>query len=279
MTTQLAINEVEYINGKDEGKMISAFFPCDCNKNCTFCTTKHLYKDVNVNKFRETLINVIDSDIEEIVFTGGEPLSNLNLLEEFLVLSKNKKVYINTCFNQNIEEAVILINSHKNILGVNISRHDYSDNLYKEYIKQINCNVRINVVNYDPENIPLYISQWNNLKEDLNITFREDYRNVNIENMYNFNTPTLNYLTLNYKFYSQVYCHVCNKYMFKTDDGFLIRYHRGLNNTRIKIGVLTEIQEFVLFPNGNLYTDWDGTNNGLIEISSKINLNIQNQLN
>lgn len=270
MKTILAINEEEYIIGKNSGKMVSMFFPEDCRQNCTFCTTKHLYKDINKTKFKKTLLKIAKSDIEEVIFTGGEPLLNISLLKEYLEIVKNKTVYINTYFLDNIDKAIEIFNIYNNIKGINISRHSL-DTINIDKILQIDKPIRINIVNYKISDIYKYVNLWKNYK-NIELTFREDYRTVNANNIYDFQTDTLIYLTTNYDLYSQVYCHVCNKYMFKLKNGFVIRYHRGLPNTRIKIGVLTEIQEFVVFPNGKLCTDWDGTTNGLKEISKILKL-------
>lgn len=270
----LATNEEEYVVGKNSGKMVTVFFPVDCRYKCEFCTTKAVYNNVDIDKVREVLINIANSDIEEVVFSGGEPLRDLELLQEFVNIVSTKKVYINTCFTDNVKEAVDFINSNKCILGVNISRHSVDNVQFREDIANIQCNVRINVVGYSVNDIPKYINNWSNVKKDLNISFREDYRTVTSDNIYNFQTDTLLYLTEHYNYYSQVYCHVCNKFMFTTDTGLIIRYHRGLALTRTKIGVITEIQEFVLFPDGILCTDWDKTTDGLEEIAESLNLDL-----
>ena len=274
MQTQLAINEVEYLTGKNEGKMLSAFFPIDCNKKCIFCTTKQYYNTINENLFREQLINIASSNVEEVIFTGGEPLSDIKLLKQYLDIVHNKIVYINTCLDLDdsiIDEVINLINSYKCIKGVNISRHALN-NKGINIIRKLHCNVRINIVGYKIEDISKYVKLWSNIKDNLELSFREDYRNINLNNLHQFDTPTLFYLTKNYTFYSQIYCHVCNKYIFVTPTGLVIRYHRGLPNTRLKIGNILEIQELVLFPSGKLCTDWDYTDDGIEEIKRYLNI-------
>jgi hypothetical protein len=89
---------------------------------------------------------------------------------------------------------------------------------------------------------------------------------INKNNLYDLDNPIVDFLTENYEYDGQLYCHACSKTFFKDEKfGGIIRYHRGLQNTRIKIGKLCELQELVLFPDGKLHSDWDGTDDGLDE--------------
>lgn len=52
--------------------------------------------DVSLDKTLEVLRRIADSDIEDIMITGGEPCDNLDYLGKMLDILKDKIVYVNT---------------------------------------------------------------------------------------------------------------------------------------------------------------------------------------
>ena len=72
---------------------------CKCNLKCDFCDTDFEIKNAK-NYSTEELYNVLKfQDANIISFTGGEPLLDINFLEEFLKNYKdklNKKIYLET---------------------------------------------------------------------------------------------------------------------------------------------------------------------------------------
>ena len=65
------------------------FVPWDCNNNCPFCTSKHMYSELKDKFNLDEIIRKIklinnNSNIREYVLTGGEPLSNLENLKKIV---------------------------------------------------------------------------------------------------------------------------------------------------------------------------------------------------
>lgn len=65
-----------------------------------FCESRKMYDTLNVSldKTLEVLRRIADSDIEDIMITGGEPCDNLDYLGKMLDILKDKIVYVNTLF-------------------------------------------------------------------------------------------------------------------------------------------------------------------------------------
>ena len=288
----LSDHEVSYTPDTQKDKMCTVYFPNDCNNNCKFCTSKVFYENNIPNKeaVLEWLNAFYDSDLTEIVITGGEPMSDLDLLEEMLYLCRNKNVYINTTFLEEGKERFInLVNQYKNIKGINISRHceTYEEdskllnNIAKdEDVLLIDTNVRINCFVGDKireDKMAKIIRRWEPIWEKknnnaLDLSFRHDYNKIVPETLHALDTESICAATTLADFYGRVYCHVCDKVLFKTKKGMDFRIHRGLQNTRIMLGNLIEMQELVLFPDGYLCTDWDKTTDGIDEYLKMLNI-------
>ena len=279
----LSDSEVTYTPETKKDKMCTVYFPADCKNDCKFCTSKIFYEQnkPNPKKVLKWLQALADSDVSEIVITGGEPMSDLTLLKEILTICKNKTVYINTTFLDNDKEEFIkLVNSFHNVKGINIFRHTKSDKLDSlilrgiakdEEILKIKTNVRINCFvgdKIDKDKMKQILNRWEPIWEQkkdhkLDISFRHDYNKVVPENLHLLETESIKAATEVGNYYGRVYCHACDKVLFKTKKGMDFRIHRGLPNTRVKIGNIIEMQELVLFPDGKLCTDWDKTQDGL----------------
>lgn len=292
MKCMLADTEVEYTPFTQKDHQITVYFPFNCLNNCKFCTSKEFYNTYKSNK--EKVLNVLKkigkSEITQVSITGGEPSSNIPLLAEMLELIKTKKVYINTTFlRETRDDFCNLINSYENIKGINISRHKTS---FKEDCKllynicsdkdilKINTNVRINIFCGEEilkGDMLLHLARWEKIfkkKSNLDLSFRHDYNKITEKNLHDLNTNSIKNATELAEYYGHVYCHVCDKLLFKTKSGMNFRIHRGLNCTRIKIGNIIEMQEMVLFPDGELCTDWDYTKDGLEEFCKILKINL-----
>lgn len=225
------------------------------------------------------------SEPDIVIITGGEPLSNHQLLKEvvFLIRKLGKdslKLYINTSPTVEMFDYGLFSFINENFNGLNFSAHDISmtDTLLKSFISNLNIPIRINYVL--PGNVDLlfiediinhfysYVAMIGN-GYNTTLVLREDYRNITRENLFDFNTPVLNFLTEKYELVSHQYCHFCCNFNFRTPGKLKIRYHRGTNNTSVKIGSLTEHMELILAPNGEIYTDWDMSKEGLDELIKK----------
>lgn len=288
----LCDSEVTYTPDTKKDKMCTVYFPADCKNNCKFCTSKQFYRvnKPNREKVVEWLIALKDSDVSEIVFTGGEVMSDLGLLEQMLEICKDKNVYINTTFlNKGKEKFLKLVNEYKCVKGVNISRHSESydkdslllnDIALDEDILDVKTNVRINCFvgeKISREKMELIIKRWETIwkiKEDklLDVSFRHDYNIITPEMLHLLDTDSIKAATEVGEYYGRVYCHACDKVLFKTKNGMNFRIHRGLQNTRVNIGNIVEMQELVLFPDGVLCTDWDKTTDGLEEFMKILNI-------
>ena len=288
----LCDSEVTYTPLTKKDKMCTVYFPADCKNDCKFCTSKIFYKENRPNreKVLEWLRALGASDVSEIVFTGGEPMTDLELLNEMLEICKDKNVYINTTFLENgKDEFINLVNRHTCVKGVNISRHTDSfktDSIMlkgigsDEELLKINTNVRINCFvgeKISEDRMLRVLNRWEKIwenKEDnrLDVSFRHDYNTVTPETLHLLDTESICAATEIGEYYGRVYCHACDKVLFKTKRGMDFRIHRGLQNTRVKIGNIVEMQELVLFPDGVLCTDWDKTCDGLEEFMKILNI-------
>ncbi len=288
----LSDSEVTYTPETKKDKMCTVYFPNDCNNNCKFCTSKAFYKDnvPNPTEVLDWLKAFRNSNLTEIVITGGEPMSNLDLLEKMLKICSNKNVYINTTFLENGKDKFInLINKYKNVKGINISRHSESYEKDKKILNSIskdedvlgiNTNVRINCFVGDKilvDKMKSIINRWEPIWEQkkdhkLDLSFRHDYNKMLPETMHLLETESMKAATEIADYYGRVYCHACDKVLFKTKKGMDFRIHRGLQNTRIKIGSIVEMQELVLFPDGKLCTDWDKTTDEIKEYLKVLNI-------
>lgn len=288
----LCDSEVTYTPDTKKDKMCTVYFPADCKNKCKFCTSKFFYENNRPNreKVLEWLYALANSDVSEIVFTGGEPMSDIDLLEKMLEICKDKNVYINTTFlNNGKDEFVDLVNRYSCVKGINISRHceTYEKDLLlldgiaeDEAILDINCNVRINCFvgeKISKEKMEGIIKRWEKIwkrksNKNLDVSFRHDYNIITPEILHLLDTDSIKAATEVGNYYGRVYCHACDKVLFKSKNGMDFRIHRGLQNTRVKIGNITEMQELVLFPDGMLCTDWDKTTDGIEEFMEILNI-------
>lgn len=281
----LCDSEVTYTPDTKKDKMCTVYFPADCKNDCKFCTSKVFYKENKPNRVKvlEWLKALGESDVSEIVFTGGEPMSDLSLLEEMLKICKNKNVYINTTFLENgKDEFIFLVNKFDCVKGINVSRHSDSYDVDSIMLKgiardedllKINTNVRINCFvgeKISKDKMENILARWELVWEkksnnSLDVSFRHDYNTITPEILHLLDTESIYAATEVGEYYGRVYCHACDKVLFKTKRGMNFRIHRGLQNTRVKIGNIVEMQELVLFPDGVLCTDWDKTTDGIDE--------------
>lgn len=297
MNYVLADTEVTYTPLTKKDMMCTVYFPHDCDNNCKFCTSKPFYLEnvPNKEKVLEWLKSLSESNVSDFVITGGEVMTDLELLIEMLEILKHKTVYINTTFlNKNKDRFIEIVNHYPNIKGINISRHCETfemDNLIlsgvapDEDILKINTNVRINCyvgMNINQDKMAKILYRWEKIwklkeKNTLDVSFRHDYNRMTEENLHILDTESIKSATELANYYGRVYCHVCDKVLFKTKNGMSFRIHRGLQNTRISFGNIVEMQELVLFPDGVLCTDWDKTTDGLEEYLEILNIQNMNQ--
>ena len=246
------------------------YVPYDCDNNCPFCTSKIEYRQhfPNVGRIVQALKSLVDNPlIQDIVFTGGEPLANMMILKMLVDITKNKgkNVFINTTFPKDSHDSLFCLLEEGNVSGINISRHESSYeqdsklfyNIAPDWlISRISVPVKINAVvtNVDSfiTKLPAMINRWN--KPNIRLCIRHDFRTTTFTNLHTLtDDPILNYLIQNYSFESHTFCDVCDTVNF--EEG--ISYHRGMEHSSIKMGDTVIVNDIIVFPDGFIAYDWD----------------------
>ena len=265
---------------------LTVFVPWDCTKNCSFCTTKSLYKKelASVRKIKSRIKSVLSkvSSIKDIVISGGEPLDNLDSLYQIIkCVDKTKyNVYINTSFPKVDPDSEIF---HK-ILGIvdgfNVSRHyghNYSDfSTFDEIIAAVtsNARVRINILLNDHIQDLVDSDKFLSYIEDIkrydyfDIQLRANYLKTSTGTRSTFtlkdnDDKTSRYLIDTYgnKYGTNVHisgCNVCNSVLVIYNGYNTISFHKGVRFTLIDNSTYFEVNDVIIFPDGDIKLDWDG---------------------
>lgn len=82
------------------------------------------------------------------------------------------------------------------------------------------------------------------------------------------NCKVINDLALTYFYQSHTFCNVCDTCTFiklnaKKEDELVIKYHRGVMTTSVQFGNIVEINDLIIFQNGDICYDWDGKNENI----------------
>lgn len=108
-------------------KTAHVYVPYNCGRKCPFCESRKMYDtlDVSLDKTLEVLRRIADSDIEDIMITGGEPCDNLDYLGKMLDILKDKIVYVNTLFpSESAKDITHMFDvEYPCVKGINVSRH------------------------------------------------------------------------------------------------------------------------------------------------------------
>ena len=235
------------------------FVPYDCNNHCPFCTSKHMYKhmDVDLQQVLQRIEQINNcSAVTEFVITGGEPFADLEILKKIINVC-NKTVFINTTLplQDNLNEIIEYINTEDKIKGISISRHmNYKlpSIASKEQISQITKPIRINSIIADNELIIPFINEWKDIGL---VNLRADYRKITFESL-KVKNDIDDLLLSQYYYKGTNCCMVCNSEFFGSDD-FTVCYHRGLELSSLQYGNKIYINDVLIYPNGNLAYDWD----------------------
>ena len=182
---------------REGGATVTVFVPYDCNNHCPFCINKQEYEDMHgfsLEKICES-IRLMDSITPkcDFVFTGGEPMANLESLQIMLdCIPTTHRIFINTTFpvmHDYTREQMLAFaerNKHK-ISCFNISRHmqKYVEESPDEVIARIATPKRVNCVlykHYPTEQLPAYADRF--AEYNIPIQFRYDYTETTPENLY-----------------------------------------------------------------------------------------------
>lgn len=268
-----------FVTGRDN-LALTIMVPFDCPNNCPFCESKKEYA-----AHRPSLDNVISSikkffrdnntlKVPEVVITGGEPMANILALRKIInAIPSNKDIYINTTLLKiHFQEFVALVNSEPQIKGINVSRHEAT---YEEdcrllhciapdgWFRQIEKSVRINCVVNNGTNIYDVMDRWEGQRVEL--SFRENFNAMTEQDLHN---PYSGYLPglateLEYKGHTQ--CKVCDTTIFKRRSGLIVRYHKGIKNTLVRVHANHyEVNDIIIRQDGEVFADWDFSNKTLL---------------
>ncbi len=208
----------------------------------------------------------------DFVFTGGEPMSNLESLQIMLdCIPTTHRIFINTTlpvFEGQPEEEILEFfrRNQEKITCVNISRHmqHYVEESPDELIGRLPVPARVNCVlwkNYPAENLPAFVERWKG--RGVSIQFRYDYTDTTPENLYRKEDDKILHDLMRYFTYHGLDgCRMRNGYHFE-HDGIEITYHRTLPYSTIvetgEDGVTYDILYDVLIKqNGDIHSDWTG---------------------
>jgi|GEM_PF-5670213 len=258
--------------------------PVGCGAKCSFCSWRNSeqdrqdFDDTFVEKLPE-ILESLPSQCNQITISGGEPSKYKRLSEVMYILNYHKK--------KNIKKIVFTTNG-KNLLNlvkeswfvdtvdyVNISRHHFkqsfndsimgvklltweeiklaSDALAKHGIAtNINCVLSKNIQNpYGLEYDEKFVEEFVSIAKAHNvnsITLRKDYDD-------GFEKHELeNLLKRKPKDISE--CPVCGKSRYLVD-GMDVLFSTSEFEPSDILGT-DRVYEFILQPNGNLTTDWEG---------------------
>ena len=252
-----------------EGPTVTMFVPYDCNNCCPFCVNKDDYRDTssfNLDRCYRSL-DLLDKVLphNDIVLTGGEPLADLDALQDILShIKEGHHVYINTTLptneSQDIHKVAEVLNRNKERIScINVSRHlkhyvkECSDDIFDllEVPHRINC-----VVFQDPEEAET--------KEKLlkvldrfsghEIQLRANYSKLTLDNVFDTEHDEL------FKLISSIaeYKGQLEKELFRT--GFLfqlgdsrITYHKTLPYSKIN----GKVGDIIIRQTGEIYDDWN----------------------
>lgn len=262
---------------------VTVYVPYDCANNCKFCTSKEEYSNMSLSEedVLNTLKKVANSTIKEVVFTGGEPMQNIETLKKMVDIVSNKDVYINTSLlNKDSFNFINFVNTNKSIKGVNISRHKESyvkdcktlnAIAYDEVINFIKKPVKINIVIDKDTDISKTLKRWSTNKNVL-ISFRENFNLLTDKDI--TKNKFLQELATKGEFLGRSHCDVCETFTFKnTHNKF--NYHSGFATTSIQIFDTLQINDIIVFPNGEIYYDWDKKNEHIKDVLEHFNISNQ----
>lgn len=258
------------------GATVTIYAPYDCGNNCPFCVNKKEYKDnptFDIKAVKEAMYRMdMITPKCDFVITGGEPLADLDKFEE-LVMSvatmnlggSRHKLFVNTTLPVTKKD-IYRLNKLKHIIsGFNISRHinNYINESDDILIGLLQIPVRINCVLYTDEE-SLYaneiITRFEHYKNITGFQFRDDYRDVDYDNLYNCNWnrklnnllkglgKTIDNCEFNFSSFRWD-CIIQNKP--------LIKFHRTMCYSKIEYDDYTEINDIIINPRGEILDDWN----------------------
>lgn len=264
---------------REGGATVTVFVPYDCQNHCPFCTNKVEYADMtgfSVDKICESIrrIHTITPKCD-FVFTGGEPLANLDSLQRMLdEVPTSHKIYINTTLpvskNQPEEDILAFMERNRNkITCVNVSRHlqHYVVESNDSLLARLPVKFRINCVlykDYPADQIVPYLERFRKIP-GASIQFRFDYTATTPKNLYDQEDDRILHDLKKISRYTGLNgCRMRCGFHFDYK-GMELTYHKTLPYSTIvekdpKDGIVYDIlYDILIKQTGEFHSDWDGT--------------------
>lgn len=267
----------KYYMTREGGATVTIFVPYDCCNNCPFCINKAEYANkegFSADKICESILYIDHiTPYCDIVFTGGEPLADLECLQRMLdAVPQTHRIFINTTLpvtQKYSEDQVVDFlnrNAHK-ITCVNVSRHlePFVVESNDEIFSRLKVPTRINCVlfaDYPSDKLEPFIKRF--MKYGVPIQFRSDYTKTTLDNLYNEDDdPIMRDLEGLCEFEEMCGCRIRCNYEYHYQDHH-ISYHKTLPYSTIpevekdgeKYDVLYDI---LIKQTGVFHSDWTGT--------------------
>lgn len=255
---------MDFIKGRNN-LSCTIFVPFDCDNHCPFCTSKKMYKGIELNP--EEIIKDIklindNADVVEYVLTGGEPFANLEETKR-IIGAMEKRCFINTTLplRDNIDDVIDFINNEEKVRGINISRHigfNFSGVADISIIDRIEKPVRINTVinnNFSFDAFKVFVKEWGSEKRLINL--RADYTKLDPTSL-RARDWVEDRLAEEYIHQGGGGCLVCHTTSFDAGN-CIVQYHRGLMYSSVVYPRKnkTYINDVIITPDGNIYKDWN----------------------
>ena len=260
------------------GPTVTMFVPYDCNNACPFCVNKKEYSSktaFDLNRCYQSL-DLLDRifPYNDIVLTGGEPLANLEGLQDILNhIGEGHHIYINSTLpvngDQTIEGVAEFLNKNADRIScINVSRH------LKHYVKECDDKIfdllkfrhRINCVIFeeaDDSETKGKLIDFLDRFQGHEIQLRANYSNLTLDNVFETKDDKL------FDLISELceYKHQLEVERFRTGfvferNGSTITYHKTLPFAKVD-GVVGDI---ILRQTGRIFDDWN-------EYGSELNIN------
>lgn len=264
---------------REGGATVTVFVPYNCRNHCPFCINKEEYADMtgfSADKICESIATMdAITPYCDFVFTGGEPLADLDSLQHMLdCIPSTHKVYINTTLPvsefQTEDDIIAFTERNKEkITCINVSRHlqHYVVESNDSLLSRLAVPFRINCVlykKYPVHEIVPYLERFHKIP-GASIQFRFDYTETTPENLYDEkHDKILHDLKYIAKYTGLDGCRMRCGFHFDYK-GMELTYHKTLPYSTIvetdeTDGVTYDIlYDILIKQNGDIHSDWDGT--------------------
>ncbi|WP_369282655.1 hypothetical protein [Oscillibacter sp. GMB15532] len=264
---------------REGGATITIFVPYDCRNHCPFCINKGEYANpdgFSVEKICQSIerMNAVTPHCD-YVFTGGEPLANLDSLQIMLdKIPATHKVYINTTLpvsEYQSEEDIVAFTqrNREKITCMNVSRHmqRYVVESNDQLLAKLAVPFRINCVLYQDYPVAAlipYLDRFSNIPGS-SVQFRFDYTATTPDNLYEETGDQILQDLKRIAVYTGLEgCRMRCGFHFDYR-GLELTYHKTLPYSTIveqdpRSGVTYAVlYDILIKQNGDIHSDWDGT--------------------